>query len=134
MEQGDRSGSQPRRSHLCSALAPGSFSHRSFYPDGRQPLAPSAINPEQLVHIRGGSVIGDTLREMSSEDIRKTVLDFKNASRVARDAGFDGVQIQTGFVYLITSFCMRPRIAAMANMGGRSRTVHASSLKFSTRS
>jgi N-ethylmaleimide reductase len=40
----------------------GSVSHHSFYPDGRQPVGPSAINPEQLIHIRGGSVISELPR------------------------------------------------------------------------
>ncbi len=82
----------------------GGVSHHSFYPDGRQPVAPSAINQEQQVHIRGGSVMSETPRAMSKEDIKRTVSDFKNASRVAQDAGFDGVQLQAGFVYLINQF------------------------------
>jgi N-ethylmaleimide reductase len=82
----------------------GSVSHHSFYPDGRRPVAPSAINPEQLVHIRGGSVMSDLPRAMSREDIRRTVSDYKHASLIARDAGFDGVQLQAGYVYLINQF------------------------------
>jgi N-ethylmaleimide reductase len=82
----------------------GGVSHHSFYPDSRQPVAPSAINYEQLVHIRGGTTLSEVPREMSKEDIKRTVLDFKNASRVAQEAGFDGVQLQAGFVYLINQF------------------------------
>jgi N-ethylmaleimide reductase len=82
----------------------GGVSHHSFYPDGRQPAAPSAVDLEQLVHVRGGSVMSDVPRAMSKDDIKRTVLDFKNASRVAQDAGFDGVQLQAGFVYLINQF------------------------------
>jgi N-ethylmaleimide reductase len=82
----------------------GGVSHRSFYPDGRQPLAPSAINPEQLIHIRGGSVMSDLPRAMSREDIKRTVSDYKHASLIAREAGFDGIQLQAGYVYLINQF------------------------------
>jgi N-ethylmaleimide reductase len=82
----------------------GGVSHRTLYPDGRQPFAPSAINQEQLVHVRGGSAMSHVPRAMSKEDIKKTVLDFKNASRVAQEAGFDGVQLQAGYVYLINQF------------------------------
>jgi N-ethylmaleimide reductase len=32
----------------------GSVSHRFLYPDGRLPLGPSAVNPEQLIHIKRG--------------------------------------------------------------------------------
>ena len=82
----------------------GGVSHHSFYPGGQRPLAPSAINPDQLVHVRGGSIMSEIPREMSKEDIKRTVSDFKNASRIAYDAGFDGVQLQAGFVYLINQF------------------------------
>jgi N-ethylmaleimide reductase len=82
----------------------GGVSHHSFYPDGRQPVAPSAINLEQHVHIRGGRVMSDIPRAMSSEDIKRTVSDFKSASRIALEAGFDGIQLQAGYVYLFNQF------------------------------
>lgn len=82
----------------------GSVSHRSLYEDGRATLGPSAVNPEQLIHIKGGRVISETPREMSLEDIKQTVRAFRHAALVARDAGFDGVQIQGGFVYLFQQF------------------------------
>lgn len=83
---------------------PGSVSHHSLYPDGRQPVAPSAINPEQLVHIRDGSVMSDLPRAMSRQDIKRTVSDYRHASLIAREAGFDGIQLQAGYVYLINQF------------------------------
>ena len=30
----------------------GSVSHRSVYADGRLPLGPSTVNPEQLIHVK----------------------------------------------------------------------------------
>jgi N-ethylmaleimide reductase len=82
----------------------GSVSHRSLYDNGRLPLGPSAVNPEQLIHIKGGTVMSETPREMSLPDIKGAVEDFRHAAKVARDAGFDGVQIQGGFVYLFQQF------------------------------
>jgi N-ethylmaleimide reductase len=82
----------------------GSVSHPSLYEDGRLPLGPSAVNPEQLIHIRGGKVPSETPREMSLQEIKQAVKDFKHAAQVARDAGFDGVQVQGGFVYLFQQF------------------------------
>ena len=41
---------------------------------------------------------------MSLHDIKQAVKDFRHAAQVARDAGFDGVQIQGGFVYLFQQF------------------------------
>jgi N-ethylmaleimide reductase len=82
----------------------GSVSHRSLFDDGRLPLGPSAVNPEQLIHVEGGKVPSETPGEMSLQDIKQAVNDFGHAARVARDAGFDGVQIQGGFVYLFQQF------------------------------
>jgi N-ethylmaleimide reductase len=52
----------------------------------------------------GGKVPSETPRETSLQDIKQAVKDFRHAARVARDAGFDGVQIQGGFVYLFQQF------------------------------
>lgn len=82
----------------------GSVSHRSLYDDRRLPLGPSAVNPEQLIHVKGGKTPSETPGEMSFRDIKQAVKDFRHAAQVARDAGFDGVQIQGGFVYLFQQF------------------------------
>jgi N-ethylmaleimide reductase len=82
----------------------GAVSHRSLYDDGRVPLGPSAVNPDQQIHVKGGRVMSEIPREMSFRDIKQAVQDFRHAAQVARDAGFDGVQIQGGFVYLFQQF------------------------------
>ena len=82
----------------------GAVSHRSLYDDGRLPLGPSAVNPEQLIHVKGGRIVSEVPREMTLQDIKHAVKDFRHAAQVARDAGFDGVQIQGGFVYLFQQF------------------------------
>src|SRR5580658_4448483 len=82
----------------------GAVSHRLLYDDGRVPLGPSAVNPEQLIHVKGGRIMSETPREMSLQDVRQAVGDFGHAAQVARDAGFDGVQIQGGYVYLFQQF------------------------------
>jgi N-ethylmaleimide reductase len=82
----------------------GSVSHRSLYEDGRAPLGPSAVNPEQSIHIKGGRVMSEIPEEMNLGDIKQAVREFRHAAQVARDAGLDGVQIQGGFVYLFQQF------------------------------
>ena len=82
----------------------GSVSHRSLHADGRLPLGPSAVNPEQPIHVKGGRVMSEIPREMGLHEIKQAVRDFRHAAQVARDAGFDGVQIQGGFVYLFQQF------------------------------
>jgi N-ethylmaleimide reductase len=97
----------------------GAVSHRSLYDDGRIPLGPSSVNPEQQIHIKGGRIMSETPREMSLHDIRQAVKDFRHAAQVARDAGFDGVQIQGGFVYLFQQFLHEVTNRRTDDYGGR---------------
>jgi N-ethylmaleimide reductase len=83
----------------------GSVSNRTLVGHDRSPLGPSAVNPEQLVHTGYGTTeMTQAPMAMTLDDIRQTIADFQHASKVARDAGFDGVQIQGGFVYLFQQF------------------------------
>ncbi len=83
----------------------GSVSNAALVGKGRLPLAPSAVNPEQLLHTGYGLTEMTSVPEaMSLEEIGQTIVDFRHAAMVARDAGFDGVQIQGGFVYLFQQF------------------------------
>ena len=63
-----------------------------------------AIDPTQTVHVASGTTMTVTPREMTRADIRQAVADYRNAAQIAKDAGFDGVQLQAGFVYLIQQF------------------------------
>ena len=83
----------------------GSVSNAALVGNGRNPLGPSAVNPEQLVHTGYGPTEMSSVPEaMSLEDIRQVIADFRHAAVIARDAGFDGVQIQGGYVYLFQQF------------------------------
>jgi N-ethylmaleimide reductase len=83
----------------------GSISNRELVGHGRSPLGPSAVNPDQLVHTGYGMTeMTQVPKAMTLDDIRQTIAEFKHASKVARDAGFDGIQIQGGFVYLFQQF------------------------------
>jgi N-ethylmaleimide reductase len=83
----------------------GSISNRDLVGHGNFPLGPSAIDPEQLVYTGYGKTEMTSVPvAMTKEDIPQTIEDFRHAARVARDAGFDGVQIQGGYVYLFQQF------------------------------
>lgn len=85
----------------------GSASHPDFF-GGRPPFAPSAVNPGQLAPTPTGRKPTVEPRAMSVDDLRQTVADFATAARNAMAAGFDGVQLQAGFNYLISQF-LNPR-------------------------
>ena len=96
----------------------GAVSHRGFFRDGRPPLAPSAIDPQQLIHTASGTVMSETPREMTKADIKQAVADYRSAAQIAKDAGFDGLQIQAGFVYLIQQFLHEPTNRRTDEYGG----------------
>lgn len=83
----------------------GSVSNRELVGNGRFPVAPSTVDPEQLVHTGYGKTeMTSVPTEMTLQDIKQTIADFRHASQLALAAGFDGVQIQGGFVYLFQQF------------------------------
>jgi N-ethylmaleimide reductase len=64
-------------------------------------------------------VMSETPREMTKADIKQAVADYRSAAQVAKDAGFDGVQIQAGFVYLIQQFLHEPTNRRTDEYGGK---------------
>ena len=85
----------------------GSSSHPSFF-EGHLPLAPSAVNPLVSTPTASGRQATVTPQAMSREDIKAAVRSFRDATQRALDAGFDGVQIQAGYLYLFNQF-LNPR-------------------------
>lgn len=81
----------------------GRMSHPDFH-NGNLPLAPSAINPNSKSFTPEGFKETVTPKEMTIEDIKQTIQDFKNAAKNAMDAGFDGVEVHSSNGYLFHQF------------------------------
>lgn len=81
----------------------GRMSHPDFH-NGELPLSSSAINPNAKSFTPEGFKDTVTPREMSTEDIKTTVEDFKLAAANAVKAGFDGVEIHSSNGYLFHQF------------------------------
>ncbi len=81
----------------------GRISHPDFH-NGEKPLAPSAINPQSQSFTPQGFKDTVTPKEMSKEDIKQTIEDFKNAAKNAMDADFDGIEIHSSNGYLFHQF------------------------------
>lgn len=81
----------------------GRISHPDFH-NGALPLAPSALNPQAKSFTPEGLKDTVTPKEMSLEEIRQTIQDFKNAAKNAWEAGFDGVEIHSSNGYLLHQF------------------------------
>ena len=94
----------------------GAMSHPDFFA-GRAPMAPSAVNPLQKSVTETGKKDTTTPQAMSRSDIQTTINDYAIAAKNAIKAGFDGVQIQAGFLYLISQF-LNPRTNLRADEYG----------------
>jgi N-ethylmaleimide reductase len=81
----------------------GRLSHPELH-NGALPHAPSAINPESKAYVESGFVDTVTPKEMTVEEIKATVLDFKNGTANAVEAGFDGVELHASNGYLFHQF------------------------------
>ena len=104
---------------FCQLWHTGRASHSSFRKDGRLPFAPSAIaiNAE-YVHTPNGKQAPEVPKEMTIEDIKQTVEDFKNAAQFAKDAGFDGIEIHSANGYLLDTFLQSKTNQRTDNYGG----------------
>ena len=81
----------------------GRVSHPDFH-GGELPVSASATNPESKAFTPEGFKDTVTAREMTLEEIKNTVGDFKNAAINAMEAGFDGVEIHASNGYLLHQF------------------------------
>jgi N-ethylmaleimide reductase len=81
----------------------GAISHPDFF-DGALPMSASDVNPEQESVTPLGRKPTVTPRPMSKNEIRRAVAEFGTAAKNAMEAGFDGVQIQANYLYLIAQF------------------------------
>jgi N-ethylmaleimide reductase len=95
----------------------GAISHPDLR-GGAQPLSASDVNAGQVSVTAAGRVPTVEPRPMSREEIRQTVADFAAATRNAMAAGFDGVQIQANYLYLIAQFLNRATNRRVDEYGG----------------
>lgn len=82
----------------------GRTSHPDNTPHHRPALAPSAIAPNDQIFTATGMQSIPEPREMTVEDINRTIADFRHAARRAIEAGADGVEIHGANGYLLQQF------------------------------
>lgn len=83
----------------------GRVSHPDFQPDGQAPVAPSALEPDDLyVHGPDGKKPIGQPHALTPDEITSIVKDFRHAAKIAQDAGFDGVQLHGANGYLVDEF------------------------------
>ncbi|WP_158883818.1 alkene reductase [Rhodanobacter sp. L36] len=82
----------------------GRISHVSLQPDGKPPVAPSAIRAEAKTFIAEGFVDVSAPRALALEEIPALIDSYRQAAANAREAGFDGVEVHGANGYLIDQF------------------------------
>lgn len=82
----------------------GRMSHPDNTPHGRPGLAPSPVGPGTGIFTPSGMQPIPTPLEMSDDQVRAVVEEFRHAARRAIKAGADGVEIHGGTGYLIHQF------------------------------
>lgn len=82
----------------------GRISHPSLQPDGKPPVAPSALKPAGETITLQGMVPFETPRALDTEELKGIVDDYVRATKNAMEAGFDGVEIHAANGYLLDQF------------------------------
>src|SRR5882724_2821765 len=82
----------------------GRMSHPDNTPHHRQAVAPSAIASGTQMFTASGMQDMPTPRALTTEEVRRTVADFRLAARSAIEAGADGVEIHGANGYLVQQF------------------------------
>lgn len=81
----------------------GRLSHPDYH-DGRPAVAPSAITPPGEAHVPTGKKPFSMPHALTIDEIADVVNDYATATKNAREAGFDGVEIHGANGYLIDQF------------------------------
>ena len=82
----------------------GRMSHPDNTPHHRQGVAPSAIAPGAPMFTAKGMQDIPVPRALTTEDVRRTIQDFRHAARRAIEAGADGVEVHGANAYLVHQF------------------------------
>lgn len=82
----------------------GRISHPDLLPAGQTPVAPSAIKPEGEVMTYEGMKAYVKPRALEANEIAGIVGQYRHAAEMAKEAGFDGIEVHAANGYLIDQF------------------------------
>ena len=82
----------------------GRISHPSLLPNGAAPVAPSAIRPAGQAVTYAGMQDFVTPRLIEIPEIEGIAVQFRRAAEMAKQAGFDGIEVHGANGYIIDQF------------------------------
>jgi N-ethylmaleimide reductase len=82
----------------------GRFSHTSLQEKGQAPVAPSAIQAGGLTYVESGFWRPSPPRALRTDEIPGLIDDYRHAAKLAKAAGFDGVEVHSANSYLLDQF------------------------------
>ncbi|NMT63020.1 alkene reductase [Marinobacter orientalis] len=85
----------------------GRISHTALQPEGKKPVAPSAIKPEgakTFISADSGMVDVPEPRALKAEEMTDIVEQFRRGALNAKEAGFDGAEVHAANGYLLDQF------------------------------
>ncbi|NBR70364.1 MAG: alkene reductase [Verrucomicrobia bacterium] len=82
----------------------GRISHPCFQPDGALPVAPSPIRPKGQVFTGKEMVDYVTPRALETSELPGIIAEYIHGAQLAKEAGFDGVEIHNANGYLLDQF------------------------------
>lgn len=82
----------------------GRISHQDMQPEGKLPVAPSAVNANTKVIGPNGLVDTPTPRALELSELPGIVESYRHAAECAKRAGFDGVEVHAANGYLLDEF------------------------------
>jgi len=82
----------------------GRISHPAYQEDGTIPVAPSAIKPKGQVFTGTAMEEYVTPRALETAEIFGIIAEYVHGARLAKEAGFDGVEIHNANGYLLDQF------------------------------
>lgn len=89
---------------FCQLWHVGRISHVSLLPGNVQPVSSSAVRAETETFTENGFEDTSEPVALDSDGIARTLDDFANAARCAKEAGFDGVEVHSANGYLLDQF------------------------------
>jgi N-ethylmaleimide reductase len=89
---------------FCQLWHVGRISHVSLLPDNQPPVSSSAVRAEAQTFTENGFEDTSEPVELPLEDIPALIADYRHAAKMAKEAGFDGVEVHGANGYLLDQF------------------------------